>query len=128
MSKYTNALYPDKINDLVDNDGNINPSVVSSGTQLYKHVFSGGGCYACFISTSSTPISSLRLPMLITGLDSDLVSVMYLCLNISDIPYVLLQGQWYNKGAFLALRIDTSAWETVSVENSYSGTDKVTKL
>lgn len=24
MKKYTNALYPDKINDLVDNDGNVN--------------------------------------------------------------------------------------------------------
>ena len=66
MSKYTNALYPDKINDLVDNDGNINPSVISGGTQLYKHTFEGEGCSACFISTSSTPISSLRLPMLIS--------------------------------------------------------------
>ena len=24
MAKYTNARYPDKINDLVDNDGNVN--------------------------------------------------------------------------------------------------------
>lgn len=33
MAKYTNALYPDKINDLVDNDGNVN----GGGTQLYRH-------------------------------------------------------------------------------------------
>ena len=29
MSKYTNARYPEKINDLVDNDGNLNPNMNS---------------------------------------------------------------------------------------------------
>lgn len=32
MAKYTNALYPDKINDLIDNDGNINPEVIPGET------------------------------------------------------------------------------------------------
>lgn len=27
--KYTNALYPDKANDLIDNEGNINPAVLA---------------------------------------------------------------------------------------------------
>ena len=128
MSKYTNAKYPDKINDLVDNNGNINPSVVSGGTQLYKHTFNGEGCSARFISTSSDPISSLKLPWLVTGTDPDLVSIIYLCLNINDIPYVLLQGQWYHNGSFLALRIDTSAWELVTPQFSYNGTDTVVEL
>ena len=32
MSKYKDSLYPDKINDLIDNDGNVNTDkVVASG-------------------------------------------------------------------------------------------------
>ena len=31
MSKYTNAKYPDKINDLIDNEGNINAEKVAAG-------------------------------------------------------------------------------------------------
>ena len=35
MSKYTNAKYPDKINDLIDNDGKVNAEkVVASGIQV----------------------------------------------------------------------------------------------
>jgi len=34
MGKYTNALYPDKINDLVDNDGNINGQAISGKADL----------------------------------------------------------------------------------------------
>lgn len=37
MAKYTDARYPEKINDLVDNEGKVNPSAVESGIQLYKH-------------------------------------------------------------------------------------------
>ena len=29
MAKYTNALYPDKINDLIDNNGNVNVDKVA---------------------------------------------------------------------------------------------------
>lgn len=35
MSKYTNAKYPDKINDLIDNEGNIDAEkVIASGIQV----------------------------------------------------------------------------------------------
>ena len=35
MSKYTNAKYPDKINDLIDNDGHVNTEkVIASGIQV----------------------------------------------------------------------------------------------
>ena len=35
MSKYTNAKYPDKINDLIDNDGKVNAEkVIASGIQV----------------------------------------------------------------------------------------------
>lgn len=36
MAKYTNARYPDKINDLIDNDGNINPEVVPASVFVWN--------------------------------------------------------------------------------------------
>lgn len=41
MEKYTNALYPDKINDLVDNEGNLNAEAISSATQNKANLVNG---------------------------------------------------------------------------------------
>ncbi len=41
--KYTDARYPEKINDLIDNEGNVNPEIIppaptpEPGLKLYKH-------------------------------------------------------------------------------------------
>ena len=34
MAKYTNARYPDKVNDLIDNDGNLNAAAVANKADL----------------------------------------------------------------------------------------------
>ncbi len=41
--KYTDARYPEKINDLIDNEGNVNPEIIppaptpEPGLKLYSH-------------------------------------------------------------------------------------------
>ena len=57
MAKYTDARYPEKINDLVDNDGNVN----IPATGWYKHyiIFSGNNATLDFnfISNNSNDLS-----------------------------------------------------------------------
>lgn len=41
MAKYTNALFPDKINDLIDNEGNVNPLSDAASKEYVNTLMSG---------------------------------------------------------------------------------------
>ena len=61
MAKYTNALYPDKINDLIDNDGNINPEVIPGETLFEWH------------TAMLEPISDTQIPLYLS--DDDFIEI-----------------------------------------------------
>lgn len=61
MAKYTNALYPDKINDLIDNDGNINPEVIPGETPFEWH------------TAMLEPISDTQIPLYLS--DDDFIEI-----------------------------------------------------
>lgn len=64
--KYTDARYPEKINDLIDNEGNVNPEIIppaptpEPGLKLYKHTFVYNGYTLSFICEIATPISNFN--------------------------------------------------------------------
>ena len=59
MSKYTDARYPEKVNDVIDNDGLVKTEAlppISGGTQLYKHalgVETNGEEIVCYVISAS---------------------------------------------------------------------------